>query len=86
MEILKLYQKPNFSSEDNQLINKAIDEGVICADDIKEDCMNYIYQKLNEEGIEVNDIVDIWRFTDENLENGITHEENYQNLKNFLFV
>ena len=44
MKILKLYQKPTFSNEDNKIINKAMDEGIIDSDDIKEDCIDYIYQ------------------------------------------
>lgn len=81
MKILKLYQKPTFSNEDNEIINKAMDEGIIDVDDIKEDCIDYIYQRLGDEGIY---IVDISEFTDEHLQNGLTHEENYNNLIDYL--
>ena len=83
-DVLALYLKPTFSDEDSELIENAIDNRDIDTEDIREDCMDYIYQKLEDEGIDDVEDIDIWKYTDENLQNGLTHEENYQNLKNYL--
>lgn len=83
MKILDLYLKPTLSNADNEIINKGIELQIIDADDIKDDCIGYIFERLKEEGIEI-DIEDVWSFTDEHLQNGLTHEQNYQNLKNYL--
>lgn len=83
MKILDFYLKPTFSNADNEIINKAIELQIIDADDIKNDCIGYIFERLKEEDIDI-DIENVWEFTDENLQNGLTHAENYQNFKNYL--
>jgi hypothetical protein len=82
-DILKLYQKDKFSDEDNDIIDDAIENGEIDTDTIKEDAMDYIYGRLEKDFGYYND-EDIWSYTDENISNGLTHKENYENLVEYL--
>lgn len=82
--LLELYLKDKFSAEDHRRINKAIDSKELLTEDIKADCMDYIYERMETEGIDDVDEIEIWKYTDENLSNGLTHEENYNNLINYL--
>ena len=83
-DVLALYLKPTFSDEDSELIENAIDNRDIDTEDIREDCMDYIYERMETEGIDNVDSIEIWKYTDHNLSNGLTHEENYHNLINYL--
>ena len=83
-KILKLYLKKDLSDNDLEVIENAIDSGELDTSDIYEDCMDYIYQRLKAEKLNKISLETIWDYTDENLENLLTHEENYQNLKNYL--
>jgi hypothetical protein len=82
--ILKLYQKDTFSDKDSELIDEAIENGDIDTSDIKEDCMGYIYDRLEKEFGDKYSSEEIWEYTDENLSNGLTHKENYKNLVEYL--
>ena len=82
--LFKLYLKETFSVEDTERIGNAIENRELFTDDIKEDCMDYIYERMETEGIDDVDEIEIWKYTDENLSNGLTHEENYHNLINYL--
>ena len=42
--------------------------------------MDYVYENINDKYT----AEDIWKFTDEHYNNGLTHYENYKNLINFL--
>jgi hypothetical protein len=46
--------------------------------------MDYIYERLNKEFGDKYTTEQIWGYTDENLSNGLTHKENYDNLIEFL--
>ena len=48
MKILDLYLKPTLSNADNEIINKGIELQIIDADDIKDDCIGYIFERLKE--------------------------------------
>jgi hypothetical protein len=78
-EILELYLKNEFSKEDNFLINKAIDNGEIETENIKEDFMSFVYKNIHNIELE-----NIWDYTDENYDNGLTHLQNFNNLLNYL--
>lgn len=82
--LLNLYSKETFTEKDSDLIGKAIESKELLTEDIKADCMDYIYERLELEGIDDIDETEIWKYTDENLSNGLTHEENYNNLINYL--
>jgi polyhydroxyalkanoate synthesis regulator phasin len=84
VDILALYKKNKFSEKDSELIDEAIENGDIDTDEIKEDCMDYIYERLNKEFGDKYTTEQIWEYTDENLSNGLTHKENYDNLIEFL--
>jgi len=79
-ELMKLYNtKKTFSEKDNDAIDNAIDEGILDTDDIKQDFIAYVEAKLKKSGVEFED-EDIYDFTDEDYQNGLTHHENYENF------
>lgn len=80
VDIFKLYKKVTFSIEDNELINDAIENGLIDAVEIKEDFMSFVYDNIGNR----YELDDIWDYTDENYCNGYTHIENYNNLLEHL--
>lgn len=82
--LFKLYLKETFSVEDTEKIGNAIESRELLTEDIKADCMDYIYERMELEGIDNVDSAEIWKYTDHNLSNGLTHEENYNNLINYL--
>jgi hypothetical protein len=81
--ILELYQKATFTVEENELINNAIDNGLIDTTTIKENFMDYVYHNLGNRHF-FQELDDIWDYTDENYSNGCTHIENYNNLLEHL--
>lgn len=80
VDIFELYKKVTFSIEDNELINDAIENGLIDAVEIKEDFMSFVYDNIGNR----YELDDIWDYTDENYSNGYTHIENYNNLLEHL--
>ena len=82
--LLNLYLKDTFTEQDSKLIDNAIDTAELFTDDIKDDCLDYIYRRMELEGIDYVDETDIWEYTDEHLSNGLTHAENYNNFKKYL--
>lgn len=84
-KILEMYKKDTFTTADSELIGDAIENFEISTDDIKLSCMDYIYSQL-EKDFEKDKFhnEDIWNFTDENLSNGCTHKENYNELIEWL--
>jgi len=82
--ILKLYKKSSFSDSDSEMIEKAIDSRSIETDEIKEDFMDYAYERIKKEFGDKYSSEQIWSYTDENYSNGLTHKENYDNLIEFL--
>ena len=84
VDILKLYQKDVFSDKDSELIDEAIENGDIDTTDIKEDFMGYVYDRIDKEYKDEFETEDIWEYTDEQYENGLTHKENYKKLISFL--
>lgn len=81
-KILKLYLQASFTEADHDLINQAIEQRDIYADDIKEDFMDYLRERLKAEGIGFSN-ERIWEYTDEHYDNGYTHPENYSSFLNF---
>jgi hypothetical protein len=81
--ILELYQKATFTVEENELINNAIEEGLIDTTTIKENFMDYVYHNPWRFGYRFV-LEDIWDYIDENYSNGCTHIENYNNLLEHL--
>ena len=84
VDILSLYQKDTFSDKDSELIDEAIENGDIDTTDIKEDFMGYVYDRIDKEYKDEFETEDIWEYTDEQYENGLTHKENYKKLISFL--
>lgn len=80
VDIFELYKKVTFSIEDNELINDAIENGLIDAVEIKENFMSFVYDNIGNR----YELDDIWDYTDENYSNGYTHIENYNNLLEHL--
>jgi hypothetical protein len=80
-KILEMYKKDTFTTADSEFIGNAIENFDIYTDDIKLNCMDYIYGQL-EKDFEKDTFhnEDIWNFTDEHLSNGCTHKENYDEL------
>lgn len=78
-KILKLYQEFSFTEADHKLINQAIEQRDIYTDDIKEDFMEYLRQRLKSVGLNFSD-ERIWAFTDEHYDNGYTHIQNYSSF------
>jgi hypothetical protein len=81
-KILKLYLQASFTEADHDLINQAIEQRDIYTDDIKEDFMDYLRERLKAEGIGFSN-ERIWEYTDEHYDNGYTHPENYSSFLNF---
>jgi hypothetical protein len=79
-DLIELYKKDEFSNEDNRIINLAIDNQEIYTDEIKDDFMDYAYSNIPSQ----YEDEDIWRYADENYENGLTHKQNFNNLINYL--
>lgn len=75
-----MYLNDTFSIEQNELINDSIQKKEIYTDDIKEDFMSYAYDKIGDK----YELEEIWKYTDENYSNGLTHKENYNELIKFL--
>lgn len=79
--ILEMYKKDTFTDSDLELIEYAIENILIYTDDIKLNCMDYIYAQLEKDFEEDKfNNEEIWNFTDKNLSNGCTHKENYDEL------
>lgn len=78
--LLELYKKEEFNDEDNRIIDLAIDNKEIYTDEIKDDFMDYVYSNIPSQ----YEDEDIWGYTDENYENGLTHKQNFNNLINYL--
>lgn len=81
-KILKLYLQASFTEADHDLINQAIEQRDIYTDDIKEDFMDYLRERLKAEGLGFSN-ERIWEYTDEHYDNGYTHPENYSSFLNF---
>lgn len=76
--VLTLYRlRDELTDKDNELINASIDARMVDTDDIKEDFMDYI----SENNLTVDEI---WSFTDEHYDNGLTHKQNLTAMLNFL--
>jgi len=78
--LFEMYKKESFTIQDSKLIDTEIDKGNLSTEDIKENFMDYVYENINDKYT----TEDIWKFTDEHYNNGLTHYENYKNLINFL--
>lgn len=78
--ILNLYRKQKFTNEENDFINNAIENKEIYTEDIKEDFIGYAYKKIKDK----YSAEEIWEYTDDNYQNGLTHIQNYKNLIDFL--
>ena len=81
-KILKLYLQASFTEADHKLINQAIEQRDIYTDDIKEDFMDYLRERLKAEGLGFSN-ERIWEYTDEHYDNGYTHPQNHSSFLNF---
>jgi hypothetical protein len=82
--ILALYKKSKFSEKDEKVIDNAIENGDFDTIDIKENFMDYVYNRIDKEYKDEFETEQIWQYTDEQYENLLTHQENYKNLISYL--
>ena len=75
--------KDTFTIKENEYINGLIDSCKLDTIDIDDIIMTYIYNKLESLPINYDEQI-IWGYTDENISNGLTSNENYTNLLNYL--
>ena len=83
-QIEELYHKDTFSDKDSAIIGNAIDNYEVYTDDLKESFMSYAYDRLEKEYGDKFSNEEIWSYTDENVSNGRTHKENYEELAEWL--
>lgn len=81
--ILKLYSKRKLSNKDCDIILSAIDNGEIETDTIKENFMDYMYNRLH---FYIKKYTDeqVWSYTDEEYQNLLSHQDNFKLLIDFL--
>ena len=85
--IEKWYQtKDTFTEQENNEINKLIDNDPFCTDDIREFIMYYIYSELEKNYPNKWDNEEIWEYTDMEVSNGLTAKENYDRLIEYLTI
>jgi hypothetical protein len=82
--IFSIYKKEKFSDNDFEMINIAIENGDIDTTEIKEDFLDYVYDRIDKQYKNRFKTEDIWEYTDELYENGLTHKENYKNLIKYI--
>jgi hypothetical protein len=78
------HTKDTFTKDEKYEINKLIDSYELCTSDIMGFVMYYIYNKLESDYPNKWDVEEICRYTDENISNGLSGKENYDNLLEYL--
>lgn len=83
-ETLDLYGKAVLDQADRKMIMGAIDRGLIDADEIMEEFIDYVCKRIEADQVPLT-IMEVWNWTAYNYQNLLSHAENYNELINLLY-